>query len=153
MSKNIKKKVKPIANKAAEKRGSKFINGGSRKSDKLARLKLNCKRKIIWERASTEFYIYYSKIWLSWIEVLNFLKCHHAHKSSQALAVITSITIFKKNVKTLQILKKNVKNCQHCQHSRKGRLLSMVIDSVHRTLDSEKENRGISQSGWLDQVR
>ena len=29
----------------------------------------------------------------------------------------------------------------------------MVIDSVHRTLDNEKENRGISQSGWLDQVR
>ena len=38
-------------------------------------------------------------------------------------------------------------------HSRKGRLLSMVIDSVHRTLDNEETDRGVSQSGSLDDVR
>ena len=45
-----------------------------------------------------------------------------------------------------------VPSCCNNSHYRKGRLLTMISDSVHRTLESE-EDRTISQSGFLDTVR
>ena len=133
---------KIIIDKAAERHGSKSIGGGSTKSEKLARLKSNYQNRI--------FLALVHNLECSLVGTKYVSTCIHA--SGKGYIHICASQAHQRHQRCIHCRLVGVPSCCNNSHYRKGRLLTMISDSVHRTLESE-EDRTISQSGFLDTVR